>query len=169
MEHNDDIRTTALMNRFIMRKAIARALVLVSMLFGVSLISVAPSSADSDSQAVAQYKSDKGAYEEALDAYKKAPSSTKAAKAAKAELKDAAVAAQKRAENDRVIALSQAFTTYTDAISRANSNYTAAMAAAGKSAALKNAAKSAKDAAVAAATAAYNAAKNDLKPLPKVT
>jgi len=171
MEHNNYSSSTSLLNGFIMTKALVRAFVSATMVLGLGLSAVVSSSADSGSQAtaMAEYRSAKSEFEAALEVYKKAPNATKAAKAAKAALKEVAVAAQKKAENERLEALQLGFATYTDAIARANTNYVDAMAAAGKSAALKNAAKNAKNAAVAAATSAYNVAKADLKALPKVS
>ena len=174
MEHNIGIATVALTNRSIMKKSIARTLVSAAMIIGLGVTLVMPSSADSDKPSkqtdyISEFKSTKGSFESALDAYKKATGNTKTAKAAKAALKEAAHEAQKKAEIVRLAALQQVFATYTDALNRASAAYTTAIIGAGKNAAAKNAAKNAKSAAVAAATSIYNSAKAELKPLAKLS
>jgi|GEM_PF-4874138 len=157
-----------------MKSSIARALGSAAMAVGLSLALVIPSSADPITPAkptdhVVEFKSTKDSFEAALDAYKKAAGSTKAAKASKEALKEVARGAQKKAETERLAALEQVFANYTDALNRAATNYAAAVVAAKKDAAAKNVAKNLQTAAITAATSAYNLAKADLKPLAKVT
>ena len=157
-----------------MKNSIAQGLTAATLVLGLGFTVVVPSHADSSTlpkqnDSVAEYRADKSNFESALDTYNKAPNSTKAARAAKAALKLVAQAAQRKAEADRVVALQQAFATYTEALKRANTAYAAAMSAAGKNAASKVAARNAKNEAVATATVAYNAAKAELKPLPRIT
>lgn len=157
-----------------MTTSLTRAFSSVAMVIGLSFTFVIPSSADSNTPPrptdhVVEFKSTKDSFEAALDAYKKVAGSTKAAKAAKDALKEAVLAAQRKAEAERLAALQQVFANYTEALNRASAIYAAAVVAAKKDAVAKNTAKNIQSAAVAAATSAYNAAKADLKPLAKVT
>ena len=166
------------MNGFIMKSAIARAFVLVTMVLGLGLSVVAPSSADDDGQnhSISDYQNCKNEFESALSAYQNAPSATKQAKDAKAALKKVAVVAQQKAEVARLAAKKQQAKIYQDSVNRADTTYKSAVAAINKSTASKSdklkatqVAQGARDNAKLDASMAYSQALVALNPMPKIS
>jgi hypothetical protein len=174
MGHNVETCIIELGTKVIMKTPFARAISSIAMVIGLNVTVLIPSSADSDRPSkptdhVVEFKSTRDSFEAALDAYKKVASTPRAPKSVKDALREVALAAQRKAENERLAALEQVFVSYTDALNRASASYAAAVVTAKKDAVAKNAAKNIQNAAVAAATAAYNSAKADLKPLSKIS